>query len=151
MPAEPLVNRTEFEYLGISAGPFGLREVEHGAVMVFIPRAEIQHVELAYGRRAERPTLQTITAAALIAVGCWPLLHLAHWLLRGGMFIKEEAWLVAFGALGAYMLIEVMRKGWYLHVQTPTKARKLQFHGKVHEPDARAFVAALSTFGIEAT
>jgi hypothetical protein len=133
----------QVEFRGVRAGPDGLSEVEDGRLMVFIPWAEIRRVELVHGRVAERPVVQVIIGAALIAVACWPLLHLAYWALHGGMFLRAEAWLVAAGGVGAYMIWHALRSGWYVEVEAASGTRKLVFHGNVVEGEAQVFVQAV--------
>jgi hypothetical protein len=129
------------EYQGIRISGDLLNEIESGRVMLSLPMRDVRRVELVHGGVAERPLVEIIVGAALVAVGCWPLLHLAYWAMRGGVFIKDEAWIVAAGGVGAYMIWHALRKGWYLRVETATAVRKLVFHGRIVEADARSFAA----------
>jgi hypothetical protein len=130
-----------FEYRGVRVSGELISEVEDGRIMLSLPLRDVRRVELAYGGVAERPFVQIVVGAGLLAVGCWPLLHFAYCALRGGVFIEEEAWLVAAGAVGAYMIWQARREGWYLRVESATTVRKFVFHGPVVEADAQAFAA----------
>jgi putative Mn2+ efflux pump MntP len=123
---------------GIRATPEGLFEIDSGRVMVFIPRADVVKLSLAHGRLAERPFVQAIIGALLLAFGALAI----GWLLLIGYW-KTVASAVVLPIVGLWMLVHSFRDGDYLEVQTPRATRKLVFHPALTPQEAIDFTRCL--------
>lgn len=121
----------------------GLSEFSEGRRIIFIPKDEIQMIEIKFGSSAERPVAQAIVSLMLIALGCVGLM-----MLTGGL--KGLRWglgFIFFGCLGIWFLYETFKKNHYLWVICRNDKRKLVFRGTFQEADFSKFISDATKLG----
>jgi hypothetical protein len=121
-----------YERFSIEISQDGLAEMNQRRRNVFVPRAEITRVELAYGLGSERPVLVGVLGVVMLLVGAFPLYGLSIWWREGGVFPGYAIMICAFLFLGVWLLIFAFRRRLHLRVHTRRGPRKLLFHGKFH-------------------
>ena len=132
-------------YLNLRATEKGLSEfTSKGARAVFIPKDQVESIQIKFGSYSERPFLQPIMAFFLIALGAvgidWMWGESARGLRLGVGFL-------AFGAIGVFCLYEAVKRGYYLAVNCKSGSRKLIPHGSVSEADLARFASEASALG----
>lgn len=125
---------------GIRATAEGLFEIDAGRLMAFVPRGEIVGVSLQYGPVVPRPLVQALLAGVLIVIGLSPLPFVLHWVSHGGTLVLETPWLFCLAVIGVWMLLQALRRGIYVAVETDKGNRKLAFSHRVDPPTAKAFI-----------
>ena len=120
----------QVSYLNIVFSEKGVSEFNHGGRAVFIPKDEIQKIEVGYGSGAERPLLQIIIGSLLTALGCAGVVMIHDSGLRGARWALG---FIFFGALGLWCLYEAVKKTHYLKITCHKETRKLIFHGVFEE------------------
>jgi len=135
---------TKCAYLNVEASEKGLSEFHKTTRTVFIPKDQIEAIEVKFGPCAERPALQMILGLALVALGITGL-----WMaINGG--IRGMYWglgFALFGGIGVFCLHEAFRKGHYLCVTCRGETRKLIFRGLVDPTALSSFVSSASSLG----
>ena len=131
-------------YLSVAISEKGLAELNGNRCVIFIPKEQVQSIEIRYGSQAERPLVQGIIGLALIGLGTVGLsimatgsLDMSRWGL--GFFV--------FGGLGAWLLWEVLKRGHYLWVICSNDNRKLVFKGTIQKTELSGFVRSAAQFG----
>lgn len=122
-------------YLSVVLSSKGIAEMDDESRAVFIPRQDIQRIELSTGSGAERPVAQAVAAGVLIILGMVGI----KWIWSGfheGVSIKGKLsmapfGLVAFMGVGIWLLWDVLRSRTFLLVTTKDDTRKIVFYGKV--------------------
>ena len=123
----------QLSYLNIVLSEKGVSEFSHGQRMIFVPKEQIQRIEIKFGSRAERPLVQIILGLLLVGLGFVEL--------RWGIGF------ILFGGLGVFCLYEVIRKGYYLHVISSNDARKVVIKGAIQKTELAKFIKAAVQFG----
>ena len=116
-----------FSYLNLEISEKGISELSGGRRIVFIPREEIQSIEVRFGSNAERPLLQIIAGIILTALGCAGAVMIFD---NPGRGLRWGLGFIIFGGLGIWMLWEAIHKSHYLLVITRNDRRKLVFKGR---------------------
>ena len=131
--------------MNLRATEKGLSEfTSKGARAVFIPKDQVESIQIKFGSYSERPFLQPIMALFLIAVGGVGL----DWILReSARGLRLGVGLLAFGAIGVFCLYETVKRGPYLAVNCKGGSRKLIPHGSVSEADLAKFASEASALG----
>jgi len=112
--------------------------------MIFLPKDQVQFIELKFGSRAERPLMQVILGLLLVALGLVGL----YLVVMGG--VRGLYWgvgLIFFGGIGALCLYEAIKKGHYLSVTCPKEIRKLKLVGEIKQTEFSKFTKNASTLG----
>jgi UDP-N-acetylmuramyl pentapeptide phosphotransferase/UDP-N-acetylglucosamine-1-phosphate transferase len=129
-------------YLNLKASEKGLSEFNKASLVVFIPKKQIEAVEVKFGSRAERPMLQVILGITLVALGA-----AGSWMaVNGGL--RGMYWglgCLMFGGIGLICLNEALRKGYYLRVTCSNETRKLIFRGRIEQASLSNFVQSASS------
>lgn len=133
------------EYASVRVWEAGVAEMEHKRPVVFVPRAEIHSLELAYASGAERPFITILLGVAVLAVSISPLLFLLGVFYFGGHMYLKLLYILAFAPLGLWMLRFAMKKRYILIVHTSKGTRKAVFQGPVDINHARGFMAEISS------
>jgi len=134
----------QLSYLNIVLSEKGVSEFSHGQRMVFVPKEQIQRIEIKFGSRAGRPLVQIILGLLLVGLG-----FVGLFLLVSGGFV-ELRWglgFILFGGLGVFCLYEVLGKGYYLRVISSNDARKLVIKGAIQKTELAKFIKAAVQFG----
>jgi hypothetical protein len=134
----------QFSYLNIVVSEKGLSEFSHGKRIIFVPKEQIQNIEIKFGFRAERPLVQMILGLLLVGLGLVGL----FFIISGGL--AELRWgigFIVFGSLGVFCLYEVLKKGYYLHVILPNDARKLAIKGVIEKTELSKFIKTAAGLG----
>jgi hypothetical protein len=132
------------DYLNVRASEKGLSEFHKSTRTVFIPRNQVEAVEVQFGPRAERPMVQMVLGLALVILGIVGLVMAVNGGLRG---IYWGAGFAMFGGIGLLCLHEAFRKGHYLRVTCTRDTRKLVFRGTVDQQALSSFVSSASSLG----
>lgn len=128
------------EYFGVRCEPDRLVETDNGRAIVVVSRKEIQRISLDHGLQAPHPVRQAIVGVLLISVGYFPARHLLDWFLRGGVIVGLELGLIAFAAMGIWILLNALTRGYYLDVQQPDRQQRFTFRPGATREGVEAFV-----------
>lgn len=134
----------QMTYLNIVVSEKGVSEFSHGQRMIFVPKEQIQRIEIKFGSRAERPLVQIILGLLLVGLG---LVGLALLIVGGFVELRWGMGFILFGGLGLFCLYEVLRKGYYLHVISPNDTRKLVIKGAIQKTEFSKFIKAAVQLG----
>jgi len=148
-------------YDSVKAWDAGIGEMDRTRAVVFVPRADVRSLELAYGSGAERPLVVILLAVAVLAVSVSPLLFLLAVLTFGGQMNGKLFYILSFTPLGLWLLRFALKKRLVLVVHTAKERRKMVFQGSsdlvavrdfVHQIGSRygypvAFSETLQSFG----
>lgn len=134
----------QVSYLNIVISENGLSEFSHGKRLIFIPKEQIQSVEIKFGARAERPLVQMIFGILLAGLGTVGLSVVLTGGLRG---LRWGLGFIVFGGLGVFCLYEALKKGYYLQIISTNDTRKLQFSGTIQKAELSQFVEQAVQFG----
>jgi len=144
MSAPEKTPEAQCAYLNVQASEKGLSEFHKKTRTVFIPRIQVEAVEVQFGPRAERPMVQMVSGVALVALGIVGLVMAVNGGLRG---IYWGLGMVMFGGIGLLCLHEALRKGYYLRVTCTKETRKLVFRGVIDQAELSSFVRSASSLG----
>lgn len=115
-----------------------------GQQIVFIPKQLIWSVELRFGTPAQKPIIQTLLALALSTMGGYGI----YLLMNDGLVVFRWALgMMIFGALGPWLLWEVLQQRFYLEVVVKEGARKLVFRRGAHRDELETFVQGATQLG----
>lgn len=139
------------EYLGVVLDQEGVAEWEHGKRAVFVRRDELRDLRYEFGWRSERPLVQGLFGAAVLAVGLYMFALLALTFLRyGGVFRPRtlNAVGVVFPILGAWALFGAFRRGHFLRAAlVDGGSRKFLLQGRFDPTEFDAFVTRARRIG----
>lgn len=133
-------------YLNVTVSEKGLTELSGNKRIIFIPKDQIQSVEIKFGYQAERPFVQGTLGLVLTVLGIIGINMIA----KGGWAMLLERWAVGFvffGGLGAWLFWEALRRGYYLRVICSNDTRNLALKGAVRKADWSSFIKSASQFG----
>jgi hypothetical protein len=131
------------EYCGVRCDPDRLVEIDHGRIMAVVKRSEILRIALDRGFQAPHPIRQAVVGVLLLGVGYFPARHLVDWFLHGGVMLGLELGLIAFAAMGVWILINALRSGYYLDVQLSTGQQRIAFSSEATAEGVGAFVQTI--------
>ena len=134
-------NASRVQYLNIVVSESGIREMNENRCVVFMPREKIVRLEIKQGLQAERPLGQVIAGLILVILGILGITMLGTPLILWG------AGFLFFGALGAWLLWESLRRGYYLRVVCQADARKLAILGSIENAGFFQFVQDTTQLG----
>ena len=98
-----------------------------GRRQIVLNRSDVQQIVLRYGYQAPRPVIQLLLGFVLLGFIFLPLYHVWRVFNYGGRFFGWEAFWGGFSAIGAWLIYDALKKGWYLDVRTADGHRKLAF------------------------
>jgi hypothetical protein len=131
-------------YLNIEASEKGLSEFSGNRRVVFIPKDQIQNIEIGFGSSAERPLVQLIFGFLLVGLG---LVGLSMIIASGMRGLRWGIGFVVFGGFGIWFLHETLKKSHFLQVVCPNEKRKLVFREKLDKMEFDKFVKDASGLG----
>jgi nitrogen fixation-related uncharacterized protein len=120
-----------------------LAEVDsRGHPVLRIPRSRIRQVELRWGRQAARPLVQLVLGVAFAGTGGGiEIAMILEWLRHGGTIIDlVVVGLAMMALLGVWLLWTALRRGFYLDVQTDSRAEKICFDRRLSREEVEAFL-----------
>src|SRR5437870_2246928 len=82
--ADPAKKDQGLQYDSVKAWDAGIGEMDRTRAVVFVPRAEVRSLELAYISGAERPLIAILLGVVVLAVSVSPVLYLLAVLAFGG-------------------------------------------------------------------
>jgi len=144
MSVSNTTSANQLSYMNIVVSEKGFSEFSHGKRIIFVPKEQIQNIEIKFGSQAERPLVQMILGLLLVGLGLVGL----FFIISGGF--AEVRWgigFIIFGGLGAFCLYEALKKGYYLHVISPNDARKLVIKGVIEKTELLKFIKAAAGLG----
>ena len=144
MPEEQFV---QLESVRVDAD--GAAEMDGVRKLVFVPRAEIERLELRHGSGAQRPIVTGVIGAALLVFSFVPLWMLINAFRGYGTFEVHTIAACGFFFLALWMLSLAVRKRWMIVVHTRNGGtRKLLFHDVKDRASIENFLSnARSRFG----
>lgn len=128
------------QYDSVKAWDAGIGEMDRKRAVVFVPRAEIRSLELAYAPGAERPLVTILLGVLVLAVSATPILYLLGALAWGGRMYVKLFYILGFAPLGFWLLRFALKKRLVLVVHTAKGRRKMVFQGSPDLAAARDFV-----------
>ena len=133
----------EFDQLEtVRVGTDGAAEMDRHRRVIFVPREQIDRLELQYGSGAEHPLLVGFLGVVFAAMAVVLLVTFALAVMRGGARIPASMITgVAFVIPGWWFLDLAIRKRWFVRVYTRSGMRKLVFHQTTDERELQEFVA----------
>jgi hypothetical protein len=126
-----------------------VKEVDEQRTAVRLPRADVTRLRLRHGLVAERPLVQTILGAAMLAGGgyvCYRLYAGIGETLGAGTTMLAAG--VAF-LCSPFVLHGAARRGYVLVVETKRSVRKLGFGKKATTAEVARFVDEARAAGVE--
>ena len=133
---------TVLEKGGIRFSAQGLAELDRSRPVVRVPRETIEQIALRWGSRAARPMVQLVLGTSFLLAGAYLLVRiLVGWLqiggrLSGGLIIG----LVVVAVMGGGLLLDVVRRGYYLEVRTRQGLEKLRFDRSLSRDEIASFL-----------
>jgi protein-S-isoprenylcysteine O-methyltransferase Ste14 len=134
----------QLSYLNLAISEKGLSEFSGGRRIIFVPKDEVQIIEIKFGSSAERPLIQTIVGLMLVALGCVGLSMILSSGMRG---LRWGLGFLLFGGFGIWFLHETFKKNHYLWVICRNDRRKLVFRGAFQEADFSKFINDATKLG----
>jgi len=131
-------------YLNIAISEKGLSEFSGDQRIIFIPKEQVQSIEVRFGSQAEKPLAQGIFGLLLLGLGCVGLPLVFDGGLRG---LRWGLGFIIFGGIGGYLLFETLKKGHYLGVICSNDTRKLVFKGAIQKAELSKFLRSAAQFG----
>ena len=144
MNTPPSSENKPLSYLNLAISEKGLSEFSGGRRIIFIPKDEVQSIEIKFGSSAERPLMQAIAGFVLLGLG-W--LELALVFMGGLKGLRWGLGFVVFGGLGVLCLYETFKKNHYLWVICRNDKRKLVFKGAFQETEFSKFINDATKLG----
>jgi hypothetical protein len=144
MSSESTTSTNQVSYLNIMISEKGLSEFSHGKRLIFIPKEQVQSIEIKFGTRAERPLMQMILGVLLAGLGIVGFSFVLTGGLRG---LRWGLGFIVFGGLGVFCLYEALKKGYYLQIISTNDTRKLVFSGAVQKAELSQFLTKAVQFG----
>jgi hypothetical protein len=134
----------QLSYLNIQVSEKGLSEFSGGRRVIFIPKEQIQNIEIRFGSSAERPLLQLITGLLLLGLG---IAGVSMILASGWRGLRWGAGFIVFGGFGVWFLHETFKKNHFFKVVCHNDKRKLVFRGKLEKTEFSKFIKDVSALG----
>jgi hypothetical protein len=132
------------KFHGLEISDDEIAECQGGQRVVVIPRSAIRAIGLEHGTVAERPLRQALFGLALFLPGItlggrlwWRFITTMHLPPAPRTLLVAPLCLLV---LGAWTLRDVIRRGWFLRVETESDARKLRITGNVDRVELMAFI-----------
>jgi len=120
-----------------------LCEMDRDPSAIRLRRGDIKNIGWRYGLLAPSPILQALFGAGLAAIGWYPLSFFIKWVRGGGTFPLELAFLIPIPAIGLWMVISVLRRGYFLDVELEGERKRVVFKGRPEAREVEAFVGAI--------
>ncbi len=138
----------EITYLSVIISEQGIYEKDSVLAPLFIPKSEINRIELVKGVGAERPLLGFLFGFGILAICFVFLSDLIIWFKRGGILEGDTLLSFAFLPLGFWLIFYALRKRFFLLVHTKSDERKVVFKGRVELKELSEFISrARDKFG----
>jgi hypothetical protein len=134
----------QLSYLNLAISEKGISEFSDGRRIIFIPKDEIQIVEIKFGSSAERPIMQAIAGLMLVGLGYIGLTMIIMNAMRG---LRWGLGFVVFGGFGLWFLYETFKKTHYLWVICRNDKRKLVLRGAFQEAEFSQFINDATKLG----
>ena len=114
---------------GIRIGADKVQLVEKRHITLSLDREGIESIELRKGFTAKRPGVQVLFGLGLLAVCFFPLRGIFVWWFLGGSISLRATllMLVLLVPLGTWLIVDGLRKGYFLQVIRAGKRHKLPF------------------------
>ena len=126
----------------------GAAEMDGTRRLIFVPRAEIERLELRHGSGAERPVVSAIVGAVLLGLSVAPVWMLMNALRGAVTFEIKFMTAFAFSIPAVWLLDLTFRRRWMIVVHARKDTRKLVFHKTVDRVEIEHFfTVARSRFG----
>ena len=131
------------EYAGVRLDGDRLVEHHRGVDAMTVGRGEAARIRLHHGFVAPHPIVQFVFGAALVLLGCAPIVAFIRWAIHGGVIAPNVLWASVFAVIGVPMVVRAFRRGHFLQIKTPAGERRLTFTRDANAPELRAFAAQL--------
>src|ERR1700733_7479028 len=131
-------------YLNLAISKKGLSELSGGKDIIFIPKDEVQIIEIKFGSSAEMPLIQAIAGLMLVGLGYIGLTMIIMNAMRG---LRWGLGFIVFGGFGLWFLYETFKKTHYLRVICYNDKRKLVFRGAFQEAEFSKFIDDAAKLG----
>lgn len=143
------------QYLGVVLDDEGVAEWEHGRRSVFVRRNQLRDLRHELGWRSERPIVQGLVGATLLAAGLYLFVLFVSAFLREHTFGLPKTFIglgVALPMFGAWLLSGAVRRGHFLRATlVDGDTRKLLFHGKFDATELGVFAIRAREIGYSIT
>ena len=113
----------------------GMSEVHGKKLILFIPAAEIDHLELKFGRAEHRPLVSLAIGIVFMLIGAFGLVYL---FLAPRAFRYELAMMV-FGFIGGTIIFDVLKQRYFIEVRRPKGLGRLVFSKNAQPAGLRDF------------
>ncbi len=126
----------------------GAAEMDGTRRIIFVPRAEIERLELRHGSGSERPIVTTVVGFALLVLSGVPIWMFMNALRGNGTFEIKFMTAFAFIIPALWLLDLSLRRRWMIVVHARKDRRKLVFHKTKDRAEIEKFFSdARSRFG----
>ena len=125
-------------------------EVQGNQVLVRVPRAEIQRIELVYGIGTERPGLTHFSGLALLFISIIPVLHFLFVMANGGRFPLIFVLAMGLAVPGVWAVKLSVQKRWVVVLHSSKGQRRMIFRTSTDEAVMGSFLDKVrSRFGYQ--
>jgi hypothetical protein len=121
--------------------------VDHGKLILSIPRSDIRRILLKYGYQSERPIVQVLFGIAIFLTGLYFLVNFIlqitiYRIVYGNMLLS-----ILLFPLGSWFLIDGLRLRYYFEVALDNDTRKFPLGKNPDEDQLLEFVKQASKLG----
>lgn len=140
-----LSQKNYLQLAGIRFTPEMIEVVENGNIARRVFRSDIKALKLGHGFQTPRPIVQACTGVVLFAVGVQAARDLIYWLEQGNT-VRPYYHLVLMGfmVLGAWLMRDSARRGYFLLITTHDSWEKLPFHSRAESGELDRFLKQVS-------
>jgi len=132
----------------VRVSPDGAAEMDGTRRLIFVPRAEIERLEVRHGSGSERPIVTGLLGAVLLILSGIPIRMFINALRGYGTFELKMITAVAFIFPATWLLDLSLRRRWMIVVHMRKGTRKLVFHETKDGAAIQSFLTdARSKFG----
>ena len=119
----------------------GFSEVHGKKLILFIPAAEIEHLELKFGRSEHRPLVSLATGLVFMLIGVFGLAYL-FWAPRA---FRYELAMMVFGVIGGTIIFDVLKQRYFIEIRRPKGLGRLVFSKNAQPAGLRDFCRQVET------
>jgi hypothetical protein len=138
------VEDDERDCYGVRLGKEYLCELDEHRIAVRVARGEIRAIALRYGIAAERPIPSFVLGVVLALFGLAVGVALARWAWQGGRIPIHLCLGTGSIPVGAWLMLNSIRKRHFLEVSLANDVRKLAFQQAAPEGELREFAGSVA-------
>jgi hypothetical protein len=135
MIMQPQDEKQNLRYDNILVTPRGIAETSGKKVVIFVPAADIEQITLKHGRSDHRPIFSISVGAIFVLIGVFGLVE--FFIATRGY--RYELAMMVFGAIGATLIYDALKQGYFFEVQCAKNSRRLVLSKHAQKNDIETF------------